>query len=514
MLGGHFVVLRQFLAFIASAVLIMGYAFAGLLFVLIVVFVVMSWKQWHWSFSIFLILSFFAGVAAVGGAAKVFKKRSELLKDLEKSEVDLAKFKEEAERTLYGDPRSVTYSAESFYGIESNFKLLTTGRGRVWSGGEVDAGTGNRVLKFKNEAGGDVASDNSSLKGTVLYAFLDYDFDGKSVPSEFLGSLTVVNAQPTSLELAPLFIVDAEAFQGAGRWTLYEKMPGDRHDTFILANNLAKDMSDLSKDLSISDYRRLLTEEIFPADSVGMDPSSEAYEAFIDQFAFDFRPFGEIRNWVEMNAENRFKKTFQPVPEEEFVLVEFEANASRAYRVDSSTGNLNIDGPFTLQGEAIDRSLHYGKEVNFKRGQKVLVNRYAFDGYQRADGTQVPRFEEGKVKVIDTIYRRQLYDFPGLVSDYRRQSKSYVRTATEIEKTIADSRATLKLSEEQRDRFEDVLFKLREDQKNLSNDLQVITELAESRKDELQTMQDRIEELEQRLNSVQKRIRESVGGLD
>jgi hypothetical protein len=490
----------------------MGYLFAGLLFVLIVVFVVMSWKQWHWSFSIFLILSFFAGLAATSAAAKVFKLRSTALRELEQSESALTKAKDEAERFLYGDPRAVTYSADSFYGIESKFKLITTGRGRVWSHGLVDAGTGNRVFRFASAGGGGVA-DNSSLKGTVLYAFVDFDMDGKAVPSEFLGSVTVVNVQAESLELAPLFIVDAEAFQGAGSWTLYEKMPGDRHDTFILANNLAQDMSDLAKDLSITNYRRLLTEEIFPASFVGMEENSEQYEAFIDQFAFDYRPLGEIRNWVEANAETRFKKTFQPVPEEEFVLVEFEANASRAYRVDAP-GNMNIDGPFTLQGEAIDRSLHLGKEVAFRRGQKVLVNRYAFDGYQRADGTQIPRFEEGKVKVIDTIYRRQLYDFPGLVSDYRRQTKSYTRTATEIERTLADSRATLKLSEEQRDRREDMLFKLREDQRNLNNDLQVITTLAESRKDELQAMQDRIEALEQRLSVIQQRVREGTGGLD
>lgn len=487
-----------------------GYLFAGLLFILLVVFVVLSWKRWHWSFSVFLILSFFAGLAAVMAAAKVYKLRSAVLKDLQQSEVMLAKAKDEAERFLYGDPRSLTYSADSFYGIESKFKLVTTGRGRVWSHGAVDAGTGNRVFRF-TAATADGAADNSSLKGTVLYAFLDFDVDGKTVPSEFLGTVAVVNVKPDSLELSPIFVVDNETFQGAGSWTLYEKMPSDRHDTFILANNLAQNMYELSKDLSISDYRRILEEQIFPAQNLGMEPNSEAYENFIDQFAFDFRPFGEIRNWVEANADSRFKKTFQPSPEEEFVLVEFTANASRPYRVDAP-GNLNIDGPFTLQGEAIDRSLHLGREVQFKTGQRVLVNRYAFDGYQRADGTQIPKFEEGKVKVVDTIYRRQLYDFPALVSDYRRQTKNYTRSASEIEKTIADSRATLKLSEEQRDRREEMLFKLREDQKNLTSDLQAITALAETRKDELQALQDRVEVLEQRLNVINQRVREGVGG--
>ena len=353
-----------------------GYLVVGLLFVLIVTFTILSWKQWHWTFSVFLILSFMAGVAALAGAAKVFELRSTALREFDSSEKLLEKNKSEYARALYGEEKSPTYSEKSLYRYEADYKLETTGRGRIWKNGAVDGGEGVRTFSFSGDANS-TASDTSALKNTLLYAFKDADVDlnvdGSAVvvpiATTFLGTVKVTNVQDKQLELTPVFVVDSATFAGAGSWTLYEKMPGDRHETFVRANNLPKD-------LSITEYRTLLTEKVFPAANLGMDPASEEYEAFIDQFAFDDRPIGDIRTWIDENAATRIKKTFTPAPEEEFVEFQFEKNASRPYRVDAP-GNINNDGQFTILGEAIDKSLHLGKEVEFKKGNKVLVNRFA-----------------------------------------------------------------------------------------------------------------------------------------
>jgi hypothetical protein len=487
-----------------------GYLVVGLLFVLIVTFTILSWKQWHWAFSVFLILSFMAGVAALAGAAKVFELRSTALREFDASEKLLDKNKSEYARALYGEEKSPTYSEKSLYRYEADYKLETTGRGRVWKNGAVDGGEGVRTFSFSGEANS-AASDTSALKNTLLYAFKDADVElnveGNAVvvpiATTFLGTVKVTNVLDKQLELTPVFVVDPAKIAEAGSWTLYEKMPGDRHETFVRAN-------DLPKDMSITEYRALLTEKIFPATNLGMDPASEEYEAFIDQFAFDDRPIGEIRTWVDENAATRIKKTFTPAPEEEFVEVEFEKNASRPYRVDAP-GNINNDGQFTILGEAIDKSLHLGKEVEFKKGNKVLVNRFAADGYQRADGTQIPPFEQGNVKITNTIYRRQLLDFPNLISDFRRQAEDYNKSSLAVDKTLEDSRVTLARAEEQQKIREELLFKLREDNKNLTGDLATISTLMETKKDELRGLQDRIEAIEQKLEVMQERVRNGAG---
>ncbi|MEQ1905048.1 MAG: hypothetical protein ABL888_12745, partial [Pirellulaceae bacterium] len=276
-----------------------GYLIIGLLFVLIVTFTILSWKQWHWTFSVFLILSFIAGVAAVSATAKVHTLRRAALVEFEESEKSLDENKAKYARALYGEEKSPTYSEKSLYRYEADYKLETTGRGRVWKNGSVDGGEGVRTFSFSGEANS-AASDTSALKNTLLYAFKDADVDlnveGNAVvvpiATTFLGTVKVTNVQDKQLELTPVFVVDPTKIAEAGSWTLYEKMPGDRHETFVRAN-------DLPKDITLTEYRALLTEKIFPAANLGMDPASEEYEAFIDQFAFDDRPIGEIRTWID-----------------------------------------------------------------------------------------------------------------------------------------------------------------------------------------------------------------------
>ena len=58
----------------------MFYLVYGIILVVLIAGCVMAAKYWHWVNTVFLILTFLAGIAATAGMAQVFYKRSKAVK--------------------------------------------------------------------------------------------------------------------------------------------------------------------------------------------------------------------------------------------------------------------------------------------------------------------------------------------------------------------------------------------------------------------------------------------------
>ena len=288
----------------------MSYAIIGLVFVLLIVFGVLSAKNWHWLNIVFLILTFVAGVAACGAMAKSLKLRRDNINEAEKWEKQKEKNQEQANLAIVGSPNSISYDSKSLRGINELLTREMHGRGRVWAGGTVsfkgnDADDPNRIFKFS--AARESVDPTNQLKGILLYAFADQPVaaDNQLLPVTFVGTFRVVGETPEQIDIEPIFITSGENYTNpAGSWSLFEKMPADRRDAFKKVAYGGK--SDLLGDnFDIALYREALETVYLPAEKIGLDPTSVEYESLIDRYLFDGMKLGEIANYIESQQDRK-----------------------------------------------------------------------------------------------------------------------------------------------------------------------------------------------------------------
>lgn len=513
----------------------------ALLFVLLVVFCVLSAKSWHWANIVFLILTYIAGVAASVGLAQVLDGRRKALQAVEDSELRLFgvemdsdsdgiddyidpdftrgrdndgdgvddsrqgyALENQGDYVIYGPPGAVSYGVNSLRGLTEELKMQTRGRGRIWSG-QVAANGNNRTFTFAQAR--DFGDDNpSSLQNVVLFAFINTELDGVSYPTTFVGTVRVVNETAQALELEPDFLVTQDLYDSVGMWSLYEKMPADRHDTYTAM----KELSVQDDGFDITAFRNELETQYLPANLIGFDINNAdpeiartatiAYERFIDRICFDGMSIGRIEQWIA-NAPNRASGDFSPPPEEIFVKYKFTKKSSvdRPYIVDAE-GNIETEGTFTRTGQAIDKGLHAGSEVRFEVDDTVLVDLLNVNGYQRDGGGRVQRFDQRESVVeVDRIFVRKLKDFPHVLQSLRVQATELREKSEVVKSEIVIGQATLADAQSQESKRDVIIEKLREDEKNLTQDLNNIGTLLKDREREAQELREKIKNLDEEI---------------
>ncbi len=483
----------------------MPFAVIGLAFVLLIVFAVLSAKQWHWLNIVFLILTFLVGVAATAAMAQCYQRRLDEQSAAENAMEDAMEWKEKARMAVFGSVTSIEYDADSLRGLDQLLQLATYGRGRVWNRGTPTADGNNREFAFE------VARDaKSNMETMVLFAFADGLIsvtlsDGTVVdqiyPLGFIGSFRVVTEANDKLTLEPDFVADEDAYASPqGTWSLYEKMPLDRRDAFRKAKGL-------DDDIEIAAYREILQTEYMPPERFGLDAGSAEYEALIDRFAFDGRPLGDIRTYIN-TAPGRISTRFEPLKEEVFFRYKFNkaVKQDKGFTVDGS-GSLIADGPFSPLGASNNAALHLGGKATFKKDDTVLIDQTTAEGYQRPDGNMQPRFDaQYDVDKVDEYYYRQLNNYPYLLASLRDRAREIQE---ETERTIANNAVTdaawndTANQQAVRDAVKDGL---ESDQQNLRNDLAAISELNELRTRELSELEAEIAALEKELEAGYQKI--------
>lgn len=480
-------------------------AVVALLFILLIVFCVISAKNWHWSNIVFLILAYISGVAACAGLAQVLDGRTTVLKQVKQSEETLAQLQKQYNVKINGRPDTSTYSEESLRGLTTVLQLQLHGRGRVWSGTATGGQTKTFTLAEARDLGGDKPV---TLKNVVLYAFLNEGgpTPGTVYPKTFIGTVRVTNETEEAWTLKPEFILQDGIYEADGNsWSLYEKMPSDRHDTFI--NIAGVDIEDENFDLT--KYRNLLETKFLPANMLGFainDPDADvareaaiAYERFIDTIAFDGLSMGYIENWIE--KANRVSGDFAPPPEEVFYKYQFTKKPSvdKSFLVDAD-GDSATEGPFTRLGLAIDKTLHNGGEVRFNEDDIVLVDSKNATGYVRQDQQVVTPFNQRyEVKELDRIFVRRLYNFPHTLEKLRIHTKELDEKTEVVKSDIKISEGTLEDANQQQEERDLIIGRLRQDNVGLTQDVEVIDELLKKKETQLGSLRQQVSDAEEKL---------------
>ena len=485
----------------------MQLAIIGLVFVLLVVFSVLAAKTWHWINIVFLLLTFISGVAASAGLAKCLKLRREAMRNADLMEKRAIEAEAKARLAVYGSDDTPGYDPESLRGINEALSNEFMGRGRVWSKGQVIANDANRTFKF-SVARGDEAQ-KLPLQDLFVYAFAESAIGEQIYPKDYVGSFRVISETPEQVELEPVFVANPPAYEQVNTtWSLFEKMPLDRRDAFKKVKGITEDNFDFTE------YRNSLVNEYFPAANLGYDlndpKDARAYERLIDRHTFDGQSLGDINNWVDAQTD-RVSATFDPAPEEVFVLYQFE-NKSGEFDVDAGeAGSVSTDGYFTPLGLAADPALHAGKKISFSKDDIVMVDQLTAEGYQRQDGTVIPPFSDSNsVKEIGRIFRRQLQDYPFLLSDLSRQADQLEADANRVKRNNADQDITLQNAQSQVTLRSTQVTQYSEDKSNFERDLAVAEEYVGSLEKKIAEQEAAIRMLK---NSLESQYRQAGGRM-
>lgn len=487
----------------------------ALVLIALIVFVVLARKTWHWANITFVILTFLMGLVATIGLAQVGTLRYKQIDAAMKAEQRAETAVRNAAIATSGAPDSPEFAPDSLRGINQRLSLLMTGRGRVWSGGTVTVEDENiRKFKFRTArpSGEAIAAP---LQDVLLYVFADriipIEVAGEEggqrmqpYPVSYIGTVRVTEETPETLTLEPEDIVNADAYADPQRtWSLFEKMPLDRRDTFR-PESLDSD----SDDFDIAQYRQFLTnpQGFLSPDNVGLDAEDPRYEQLIDRYAFDGLSLGKIQQWVDAQP-NRLSGPFEPGPQEVFVKYRFDGKSNKSYQVDAN-GNVETDGVFTPGGQAVDPALHLGKEVEFQEGDTVLVDLRTATGYQRSDGTQVQPFPaQENVKEVDRIFVREVRDFPYLLASLSDKTAEYTEEIARTQKNNLVQEQALKDAMAQSAERAELTEKLEADNTQLAGDKQAVESAFEFQDREVSQLKEKLEQLESQIDVTHQRIR-------
>lgn len=523
----------------------------SLLLILLIVFCVLSAKNWHWSNIVFLILCYLAGVAACVGLADVLDKRTKALALVKKTEMEAVGLRidsdndgiddaidadiagngpdndkdgvsdskarlalaNQAKYAVFGTPNSLSYSPNSLRGLNERYNFEIYGRGRVWQKCVPSAEGNNRVVQLATPR----SEDALTLIGSELHVFRDtaMEFDGKEVkvPTRFIGSMQVIAETPENLTLESTFTLsqkDFDQIEETTTWTLYQKMPSDRHDVFKSLVDGFDPSSDELEDSQITEYREEL-EKLLPAvrlefeiessDNEIASNAEKAYEQYIDYICFDGMSINRINEWITAHAAQRKSGDFVCNDEDKFTKYQFTADCDEGFVVDGEKVETIYDadayqGAYQPDGRVVDRSLqNEGQEdVRFKEGDVVLVA----EGYTLEGQPPVKSFKDRGFPVDDLgkVFVRGLHDFPQLLIDYRQETDDLIVGSTKIKMRLAIARKNLESITEQTNLRDDIIAKLKEDKQNLEQDLATASKGVASRQEEIAALLDKIAKLE------------------
>jgi hypothetical protein len=210
----------------------------------------------------------------------------------------------------------------------------------------------------------------------------------------------------------------------------------------------------------ITAYRNALRDKYLPAEMVGLDPASEAYESLLDEYAFDGQSMNTIQQWIKSQT-GRINDNFDPPLEFQDTLLKFNEKAE--FAVDG-TGNPVSDGAFDQQGRANDPNLHLGKDVTVNKDQEVAISAEVVTGYQRPDGSREPGLSTtASVEEIVNYYSRPLRDYPFSLQEFGDQAQQMQEAIDSLKADIAVNEAMIEDTQAQINYRDTLTVKLQSD---------------------------------------------------
>ena len=488
--------------------------------ILLLVFLILSVKSWR----VLHLTMLFMVYVAMSFSLLLFAKAFRIQNAWQKQALQNQRTAEEQEKAylaaVYGDENEISLPENSYLGISAMLDAFRVGQGRVWRRARATAGTNSEevTLTLVDGEDQDLAADSLSAD-TILYAFRNTARtmpgpdggapaeDGTNVaPQEivadnYIGAIRISSITGNAITAQALEIADQDEFNNKTRtWALYERAPVDMHGVFRTAAGIDSDPS--AAELDVDAYQNRIRPVIkfyMPQEMVGISNPSE-YESFVDSFAFDGMRLDAIRGWLEANGNRRFDPDLTQVWDRiEFTeeSPEFKVNASEAL---SLRGSDQIDDT----GLAVAPSLKAGSDtIKFAKNEQVLVDAATARNGITRDRQLImsPLYDpenlaaNTKLKVLYSIYRRELFDFPTLINATKEMTEKLddrtqrVSINNELSKTAA---ANL---QEQIEIRTGLVTNLKTDNERLAGDLSLINDLLATKTEELNQTQLRINAL-------------------
>ena len=373
---------------------------------------------------------------------------------------------------VYGEP-GPRFAEDSVVGVSRRLGRELVGRGRVWRKA-IGQFNGNQLtlqLAAPEVIEGREAPPTPTIEtSSPIYIFTEQEVnvDGSlyPVPQRYLGEFTVTAATGSTISLDPILVFyQPGEFGGAVELVAYEKMPGDNHDVLQTLREQTNDPVE---------FRNKLTQEIFPPQYFGLDPTlvdptnptrnqdlAARYERLIDQYQFDGMELGEIDDALEAMSGSlaRIRPGFNPPPEELWVTVELLQDYSVQVNAENPGGDEDIRrlavnrGYYDSRGLAISADLRLSTdEVELKKGDVVMIdNVTATLGYASAEEGGVPYQSWQAQGLIDdptaTTYFRPLNDYQLALQELNLAQNRIARDIASLEVQIAGTAETLLGSE-------------------------------------------------------------------
>ncbi len=365
----------------------MQFVVLGLLVVLVIGFFVVVWKAahgWRWYNIVAVIFTMLLSVAFLFPTAGVLKSRSAWHELKEKLETRATQVKAERDRLKYGDPED----AEAGLGIIRLGRMLSLmgmEAGRRWRNVQLQNVTDQSITLtaaaqpagIPGEPAPAPAADTTIPLvpiGLVVYGFAEEPNEQQVLlPNFFLGEFVVTASTPDSVTIeptAPLEEQQQQAIQNrlATSWSLYELLPLDGHKVFIAEGSLPSDENFLGR-VDDALVNQLLGERVRP----------ETLQDYLRDGGRSVPSDPPLSRWTK---------------------VEFDK--SEKFDVDAEDERSALDGGFfDGAGRAVDGRLQKGAEVQFNKGDQIVV--------KEEEANRL--IDEGIAHMLDQYFLRPLNDY-------------------------------------------------------------------------------------------------------
>ncbi|TWU08352.1 hypothetical protein [Stieleria varia] len=374
----------------------MKFVILGLLIVLFIGFCVAVWKaaqNWRWYHITAAVITMILSIVFLFPTANVLKSRQAWHKIKEELEERLEKAEQETHLIRYGDLSDPT-AAVGLSDLTLELSKIGIEAGRRWRNLRMRSGDANTVSLTKPvlqqpvdpalaaaadpaaPAAADPAAGPMVPVGLIVYGFAEGPFPNvdRPIPVKYLGEFKVTASDPNSVTLTPTSALEqtqVAAITGgqAVSWSLYEMLPLDGHDPFIV---------DASK----------------PTDD---NILGRVDEALVNALLRNARP-DTLQAYLNDGKKGKSSKT-----ENNWVKIEFIKK--HQIDVDSPEQRGALDGGFfDNNGRSVDSRLQRDDDgmVRFAVGDILVVSEET--AKQLVD-------VEGVARLLDNYYLRRLNDY-------------------------------------------------------------------------------------------------------
>ena len=457
----------------------------------IIFLLVKSSQTWSWLHICSVLAVFTIGIFAAMAASQVLKTRTAWIKCYAQN-VDLKAEAEKAHHAaLFGPANAIKIAKNSLRGTASRLELEFLRGGRIWRAGEISIPAPDDTELLHEVVFAD-DSDAPIFKDMILFGFSEHDIDGndesEKQPTQFLGIFKVTGSANNVVTIKNVFMANRfEIENPSTTWAFFEKMPLDDRDIFKINSGLVGDEFDIDA------YRQQLETVYFPQDRINFSRDDDllaidagSYQNLINEYAFDGLPFNQINGWLQAQG----RPNFEPPLEHQKVELQFN-DTTDSFRVDTN-GNISSDGAF-VNGQAVEPALHLKRDVVFKKGDTLIVDRLSGEtGYEDVVTRRPPLIETEDAEVINTFYVRPLRDYPYLLQTLEEQIDSLWSAKDRVDQQIADIGHMQANTTLQENRRADIIQKLNRDILNLIDDGKVIAAALAQRLDEKQSKREQL----------------------